>query len=70
MNPNRTPYTKREDEIIKAMHSKGFKPDEIATVLKSRLPSAIKDRGYNLGLKWTVKPEIDETLFKKLCGGK
>lgn len=61
-------YSPHEDEIIIAMHSKGFTPHDIVKVLISRSVSSVKDRGYVLGLKWTHEPEIDEKLFKELMG--
>jgi len=59
------PYTKRENEIIREMHAKGFGYDEIANVLVTRNAKSIKDHGYDLGLKWSKSPEIDEEAFKR-----
>jgi hypothetical protein len=63
-------FTKREDEIIKALHGKGYQPQDIIKVLKSRTKESIKDRAYVIGLKWTRKVEIDMDEFKKLMGAK
>jgi len=62
------PYTKEEDEIILTMHKAGHGPEAMAKVLKSRSRQAIKDRGYDLKLKWTKAPEIDRAAFKRLMG--
>lgn len=61
-------WTKREDQIILAMHKKGFMPKDIGRVLKSRPTESIKDRLYVLGGKWSQEPEIDEKLFKEMMG--
>lgn len=61
-----SPYTKQEDEIIIAMNKRGYKPQDIVKVLKSRSSKNIMDRGYDLGLKWTKPPEVDEKLFKEM----
>jgi hypothetical protein len=61
-------YTKEEDEIILKMHKAGHGPEAMAKVLKSRSIQAIKDRGYDLGIKWTKAPEIDMAEFKRLMG--
>jgi hypothetical protein len=61
-------FTKREDEIIKALHGKGYQPQDIIKVIKSRSKESIKDRAYVLGLKWTRPVEIDEQELKRLLG--
>jgi len=64
------PYTAQEDDIIRKLHGKGLRPVDITKVLISRSANQIKDRGYALGLKWSAKPEIDMTAFKRLMEAK
>jgi hypothetical protein len=61
-------FSKREDQIIKQLHAKGYMPEDIVKVLKSRTKESIKDRAYVLGLKWTRPVEIDEQELKRLLG--
>ena len=63
-------FSKREDQIIKQLHAKGYMPEDIVKVLKSRTQESIKDRAYVIGIKWTRKVEIDMDEFKKLMGAK
>ena len=63
------PYSTKEDEIIREMHKKGFRTKDISVVLKSRTPDSIKERGYTLGLNWTLKPEIDFDAFTRMLKG-
>lgn len=61
-------FSKREDQIIKQLHAKGYMTEDIVKVLKSRTKESIKDRAYVLGLKWTRPVEIDEQELKRLLG--
>lgn len=61
-------FTPQEDKIIKQLHAKGYMPEDIVKVLKSRTKESIKDRAYVLGLKWTRPVEIDEQELKRLLG--
>lgn len=63
-------FTPQEDKIIKQLHAKGYMPEDIVKVLKSRTKESIKDRAYIIGLNWSRRVEIDMNEFKKLMGAK
>jgi hypothetical protein len=64
------PYTEEEDKILIEMNKAGCDLDEVAQVLRGRTMSALKARGYILGLKWSKKTDIDMDAYKEFIKGK
>ena len=64
------PYTEEEDKILIEMNKAGCDLDEVAQVLRGRTMSALKTRGYILGLKWSKKTDIDMDAYKEFIKGK
>jgi hypothetical protein len=61
------PWTDQERDILKQLYLRGVSLNEIAKVLKSRTPEAIKYQARMMGLRRPAQVEIDEEYYRKLA---
>lgn len=59
----------KEIEILKKMIKANKRPEDVATVLKSRSIDSVRNKAARLGLGFLYEPEYDFAAFERMMKG-